>query len=149
MYFIPSGILHDTSLRMNVASPDFSTEIMSALFYRKGIGQILYRVYTEQTKKYPDLQRNLCSNRYFGGHFCISSDLPVENQSKNIECTKQMSSPGDSKMSRDSWLEEQQQQKHIIIPALAPKNLGLVVKEESSVCKKPRKRQILLNLVAF
>jgi len=61
-----------------------------------------------------------------------------------------MSSPSDSKMSRDSCLEEQQQQqKHIIIPALAPKNLGLVVKEESYVCRKPRKRQILLNLVAF
>lgn len=44
-----------------------------------------------------------------------------------------MSSPSDSKMSGDSWLE-QQQQKHIIIPALAPKNLGLVVKEESKLC---------------
>lgn len=87
--------------------------------------------------------------KYFGGHFCMGSDLPVENQSENIECTKQMSSPSDSKMSKDSWLEEQQQQKHIIIPALAPKNLGLVVMEESYMCKKPRKRQILLNLVAF
>jgi len=58
-------------------------------------------------------------------------------------------SSSDSKMSRDSWLEEQQQQKHIIIPALAPKNLGLAVKEESYVWKEPRKRQILLNLVAF
>lgn len=60
-----------------------------------------------------------------------------------------MSSPSDSKMSRDSWLEEQQQQKHITIPALAPKNLGLIVKKKSYVYKKPRKRQILLNLVAF
>lgn len=95
------------------------------------------------------LRRNVCGNKYFGGHFCIESALPVENQSNNIECTKQMSSPSDSETSRDSWLEEQQQQKHIIIPALAPKNLGLVVKEESYVCKKPRKRQILLNVVAF
>lgn len=79
----------------------------------------------------------------------MGSDLPIEDQSENIESTQQMSSPSDSKMSRDSWLEEQQQQKHIIIPALAPKNLGLVVMEESSVCKKPRKRQILLNLVVF
>lgn len=71
-------------------------------------------------KKYPSIKRNVCGNKYFGGYFCVGSDLPVKNQSKNIECTKQMSS-GDSKMSRDSWLEEQQQQKHIIVPALAPK----------------------------
>lgn len=96
----------------------------------------------------PILKEIFVVTKYLGGHFCTGSDLPVENQSENIECTKQMSSPSDSKMSKDSWLE-QQQQKHIIIPASAPKNLGLVVMEESAICKKPRKRQILLNLVAF
>lgn len=45
--FTPSGILHSISLMVNVTCPDFSAGIMNALFYWKGIGQILYRVYAE------------------------------------------------------------------------------------------------------